>query len=1205
MALIKDILKLDLHDDIKSVIDVENQSDNEIQSEMESYIVTDKIGEYISKFTDKYISNIKETGVWISGFYGSGKSYFGKMLGYILSDKLINGTHARDRFIPRLSGIQNESFIENNIRQLSKVNSRVILFDVAKQSIESGGLSFTLFTNFLKTLGFRNDKFGYMEYDLFLDDKYAHLEEQSRILFDKEWKELKKSSKDIARALRRIYSTMDYSEKEYDDTLDTYSSRVNNFSPADLKTEIEKYVNRFSDETIVFIMDEVSEAVSQKKVNLLELEGISEALSSISKKVWTIAIAQEKLNDVINNANVNTSQLIKVTDRFKTKIHLESTDVDVIIKNRLLQKKEEYLESLGDYYNRNTGKINDGTNLNSSFPTKTESAELFGTYYPFHKYQFDLLQKFLFTSNALASTQVGARGMIITTFDILRKQLKDKELFKTTTAYNLCDEAQIAPPAPLINKYDNARKILESEGSKVAGDKLLKTIHFLTESLLAKSTIENITKSYIEDFDDFYGYKQDVEDALKILAENRLLLVSNNCYKITSDMESKMLDEMKTFQIDLSSKKRDFTNYLKKQSFVQTISNVTEDSGIYQFSILTDQGEELSQSKTKEKHLKVVVYSLFSIDIDRQDFIENLKMETHNAKGVVTLVPDISYFNRVNELLQVVRRYTYIEEKYSGERDSNTRGIIRDFTTIKEERSNELQRLIREAYLSGSLVYLFDESRLDKNSYKGTFGDVQKKVIQNMYTKRLKSRLSDNLITKPITEADKTKLCKLFSAEDYNFFDENGNFIGEHLMVVEQIKELIIAKYITGSELESKLAGPPCGYKYNTIAVTLAAMIRAGKVAIKYNGTDYFSHTDKAIKEIFSISTNFKKASFKAVTSSVSSKQKREVVKQLLDLEYNNHEQLDEKIDYNINDLELANAIKRMADYYISAINSQDKSNLNFKEHFNKVFKQKEVLQKQTHKTTDVNYIEKIELFIQFKEEYCQAVRTVVEAEKFIRENYEHAKALQRFLNDVENEFQKLSGRSEEITQQKRQFDELFQEDIIEHFAQLKEIAQRVKDQYYQRMSEAVEIMAPEYSSLLAETRRALKELKSSYPVDLNKEAIEKLETLLEFCAKRISKDVKLEYSIQCENSRYSLSDINNYIELLPNKKAELTLLSNSFIKEVKPKEIGGTKATRKVEFKVGDRKITVGRYRKLLKEQLQIVAGLGDEEEIEIDIRE
>ena len=71
---INEILKIDLQEDIKNVIDLEDRSDREIQQEIESYIVTDGLGHYLDTFINKFVSNISETGVWISGFYGSGIS---------------------------------------------------------------------------------------------------------------------------------------------------------------------------------------------------------------------------------------------------------------------------------------------------------------------------------------------------------------------------------------------------------------------------------------------------------------------------------------------------------------------------------------------------------------------------------------------------------------------------------------------------------------------------------------------------------------------------------------------------------------------------------------------------------------------------------------------------------------------------------------------------------------------------------------------------------------------------------------------------------------------------------------------------------------------------------------------------------------------------------------------------------------------------
>ena len=239
MTTIKDILKLDLKEDIKSVINLEDQSEDEIQSELDTYIVTDGLGGHISNFVNQYTSNIKETGVWLSGFYGSGKSYFGKMLGYLIANPTINGDTARKRFIRRLHGIENESLIINDINKLDAIKSKVIFLDVAQQNTDNG-LAFTLFANFLKKLGFRDDKFGFMEYDLFLDGKYPFLQEKYQELFGKDWNDIKKRNKEISKAMRRIFMAMDYTEKEYEGTEETYEKAINNFDANKFKEEVEK-----------------------------------------------------------------------------------------------------------------------------------------------------------------------------------------------------------------------------------------------------------------------------------------------------------------------------------------------------------------------------------------------------------------------------------------------------------------------------------------------------------------------------------------------------------------------------------------------------------------------------------------------------------------------------------------------------------------------------------------------------------------------------------------------------------------------------------------------------------------------------------------------------------------------------------------------------------------------------------------------------
>ena len=207
MTKISELLTLDLQEDIKNVIDLEDRSETEIQQEIESYIVTEGIGRHLYDFTTQFTSNIKETGVWLSGFYGSGKSYFGKMLGYIVDNPMIHGTSARDRFIPRLKGVSDAGLIENAVRNLDAVNSRVVFLDVAKQNTDRG-LAFTLFANLLKNLGLRDDVYGYMEFDLLLDGKYDEFKANVLKLEGKEWNELKRSNRHVAKVMRSVFSNM-------------------------------------------------------------------------------------------------------------------------------------------------------------------------------------------------------------------------------------------------------------------------------------------------------------------------------------------------------------------------------------------------------------------------------------------------------------------------------------------------------------------------------------------------------------------------------------------------------------------------------------------------------------------------------------------------------------------------------------------------------------------------------------------------------------------------------------------------------------------------------------------------------------------------------------------------------------------------------------------------------------------------------------
>lgn len=1205
MTKINEILTLDLQEDIKHVIDLEDRSELEIQQEIESYIVTEGIGRHLYNFTNQYTSNIKETGVWLSGFYGSGKSYFGKMLGYIIDNPVINGTPARERFIPRLKGVSDESLIENSIRNLEGINSRVVFLDVAKQNTDRG-LAFTLFANLLKNLGFRDDIYGYMEFDLFIDGKLSEFKSKAKLIEGQDWDQLKTSNRQVAKVMRKVFAEMGYSEADYTDTKNIYSSAIEDFSANKFKDELEKYLKYRPEETLVFVFDEASEAISQKKFTLLDLEGISEALSSISKKVWTIAIAQEKLDDIINNTNVNRSQLTKVTDRFKTKIHIESTEVEVIIRSRLLQKTKAGHQQLVAYHKKNEGLVSDATNLKSSFPTKTADAEEFATYYPFHKYQFDILQKFLFSSNALVATQIAARGMIITTFDVLKKQMRKKELYSFTPGYAICTEAQTAPPIGLVNKYDTAKKILNEHSSSIDGEKLLKTINLLADSEVVSPMVENITKSYISDITTYYDVKPVIEEALGLLLEAKVLLLSNNNYKITSDLEGKLLEEMKDFDVELFSKKRSLINCLKDYKLFTPVATFNDGTNNFKFSVLSDQDDELTGSGSKQ--LKLTVYSLFNISENRQDSIENLKVKTQHQKDLITLVPDNKDFPLIDKLIGDVSRYSYMEEKYSNESDPAKRQIIRDFSIIREEKEKELRVKIEKAYRNASLIYMFDEHLLNADSFKGTTSEIQRKLIKNIYTKRLASGLSEGLILK-IFSSRKEGLNRLFSGDDFKFFDNHGNFTGDHLKVVEEINAKINSRYVDGRTLESDLSGAPWGYSFGTIVSTLAALFRAGRLSVKYNGDTWFSHEQNGIQDAFTNATRFKSASFKSITAILTAAQKNQAVQLLIDLEIESH--TGRKVDWNIIDFDLADSIRHMADHFIGALTTLSDTVDGFESLFPAVAEQKQSLLSYAGKVTESNYIEKVEYLLTNSDQFSSSIQTILKAQKFIKKNFSKVKEFKRFIEEVVSELKKADRTDNTIQEAHEEFGRLYKQDMVNNFGGLQQQVQIVKDGYYKLIKNAAAGMSHEYQLLCGKIDAALRTLKG-YPADLNVQNQRKLDELKRYCSNRIIKEPVLEYSISCKNCGYSLSDILNYTALAPTKENELLIIQSSFITEA-PKPEPGTgdgqeqppvpKKPRKVRFQITSKVMTVKEYKLLLTAQLMSLAAARPDEEIELDI--
>lgn len=1196
--LIKDILTIDLSEDIKNVIDLEDISEAAIQSEIESYIITDGLAKEYSNFVSIYTSNIIETGVWLSGFYGSGKSYFGKLLGYMMSNRVINGTPARDRILQRFTGIDDEALVKNAIAKLNSINSRVVFMDIAKQDT-SKGFAYALFRNFLKSLELPENEHGFLLFSLMCDANYSNVNDFVQDKLGKSWSDLKNNRTVYIGKVKEIHLSLGNSEADYNNILTTIRREIDEFSASKLREELNNYFKAVKDEKVVFLFDEASEAINQKKFTLLDLEGLSESLSSLGGKVWTIAIAQEKLDDVINNSNVSKAQLTKVTDRFKTKIHLEATEVDVIIRSRLLKKNDAAVKKLKDHYQNNSGKIADHSGLNGA--TKTETVDSFVTYYPFYQNQFGLLQNFLFGRQGYASTKVAARGMIITTYDILKHEIQNEKIFNVATGWQIAKEAQPQPPVRLVNRFSNAETILRNEKIDLPGRHLLETIHFLTEAEVAPPSLSNIVKAYIKAPEDFHTSQAIISKALEALVEHKILLLSNGTYRITSDIEQRLLDEMNQYPVQIFKKKQQVISAFKNAAFIRALGKINDNNTPYDFYITSDNDDELTNPGLKQ--LKLKVKSLYSYGDDRSADIEQIKTQFQNDKDLIWLAPDNSHFKEIDKLLDEIERIKYLEEKYSNP-NSDEGIIVRAFQAERSTKENRLKELVEQSLVEGNSIYLYNTAQLDKTNWQTTVNGLQRQVIQNVYSQRLSAQLSDAIADRIIKEGNNQRLHTFFTGQgaDFQFFDAQGNFIGESLKPAEQILFKIRNTFVDGATLEKDLEQPPTGFGFGTVITTVAALMRGGKIMAKYNGSEKFSWKDDGVAAMFASAREFRRASFKAIAKSLNTTQKNSIVTTLQEMECELH--TGKKIDWNTNDFDLVNAVRELAKRFCDKVDDMKRQNKDFDALFSNLENSKDQLGNFTGAVSEANYIDKAESYLTQTDLYAKAVKEIVDAEKFIRNNLDKIRQWKAFADGVTDELTKAAKSDATITALVATFNSLYKGEVVKNFKSLQDTVQKIKDAYYLLMQDAATDMAAKYSTLQKDADALLKEI-ATLPVGLNDDANARANNILQYASQRTAATVDIDYDVKDKQTRFTYSEMLSFIQLFNSYKTDLEIIKSGLIKTAPPKPTPGTpQIPTKITFSatLPGKKVKVSDYKIWLQNELQKISGAAADDEIEIN---
>src|SRR6056297_634882 len=637
---------------IDPVIDATNES--KLEKELEEYVITHEIANNLHTFLEEYTEQEAENGVWISGFFGSGKSHLLKILSAVLEKKEVNGQRADQIFIKKA---KDHTMLKGKLDRASDIPSESILFNIDHNANNiSKDETDAVLSVFMKMF---NDHCGYFgnqpyianfEHDLDISGHFQSFKEAFKKQTNQEWER--------ARVIPYMYNNQidavfnQVTGQDVSQILQRYEKNQN-ISIVDFAVRVKEYIDKKDKEQkgfrLNFFVDELGQFIAERINLMTNVQSIAETLKAQCKgRAWIIVTAQEDMQTVIGDyGKQQSNDFSKIQDRFKIRIKLKSSDVEEVIQKRLLEKNPTAVKILTRQYEIDQQDFNtlfsftDGTRTYKNYT----SADQYYKLYPFIPYQFKLFQaalKSLSDHNAFEGkhSSVGERPML-DVFRIVTIAIKDKGSKCIATFDRMFEGIRNKMKSSVQQSITDA----ESQfGDQTREARLLKTLLLVKYVKEFKTDIDNITTLMIERFDQNKNQlKKDIQKILDMLETETYIQKVGNTYEYLTDEEKDVETEIKNVictneEINEEIKKILFTEILPdtKIKYEKTSQNIPItrkvddyryglENGEIAINVITPMHENCGNIQLI-KTLKMAENEMTLISAPDHEFIKDLKL---------------------------------------------------------------------------------------------------------------------------------------------------------------------------------------------------------------------------------------------------------------------------------------------------------------------------------------------------------------------------------------------------------------------------------------------------------------------------------------------------------------------------------------------------------------------------------------------------
>ena len=862
--LIKEMFEKEIDRDIQGVIIVGQSEAENVAQELDEYVVTKELQKHFADFFSAYKKGIVGTtpkmGVWISGFFGSGKSHFLKILSYLLANKSVGDKKAIDYFADDSLTEGKPKIIDRivlaDMKLAADTDTDVVLFNIDSKSDSNSKQNKDAIVNvFLKVFNEMQGFCGAMPFLADLERKlteegqYNEFKQKFEEVYGEAWEDSRQDFDFIQDDVVEVLTGMDFMSEAAARNWCEKAAEPYQISIEDFAKRVKAYIDRKgNNHHVVFLVDEIGQYIGEDSKLMLNLQTVTEELGKeCMGKAWVIVTSQQDIDSV---TKVKGNDFSKIQGRFDTRLSLSSANVDEVIKKRILEKKETPAQTLRLLYGQKATIIKNLITFNDGVEKKLYADENdFACVYPFVPYQFNLL------ASVLTSIRThGASG----------KHLSEGErsmlaMFKESAMeYKECEVGTIIPfhafydalenfldhshRGVIIRAYENDMINPEHKEKVFTVDvlKVLFMIKYVDKVVVAN--IDNITSLMAKGIDDDrIALKGKVEDALKVLMRQNLVQKNGDIYVFLTDEEQEINREIESQSVEMAEIINKVSEMIYEDIFTDKKYKYPAFNGRYSFNF-NQIVDDRPYKPTQNFDVGVRILTPAS---DYGTDETTLRMVSGQGREVLVVLPDDRAF------MDEIQRYLKIE-KYLR---LNTSSALSKYESIKEAKRLEMRernanaKLFLTESLKDAVIYVNgDRAQINVKEVSARINEALGRLVKTVYHKL-------NYIDAAMGEDEIRKLLKTSNQLTLNL--EGGTEPNIHALDD-------VLQYVAGNSrmhvktsmksIKDRFMKAPYGFVEDDVQWLVAKLFKRGELSFFVNGASV-TMMNKDVEEIINYIT--------------------------------------------------------------------------------------------------------------------------------------------------------------------------------------------------------------------------------------------------------------------------------------------------------------------------------------------------------------